>query len=218
MASHKSDYSGFVEQFSAALAKHVGFRDLLSPAYMMVVSNFMQDAILDKIDQERELSFSGMSASPYSWIDTIGNFGTAFPTVCDLWQQWWSIPTPGRACGVLQYASVLMYSDNTNPIFSPWNSDTGGGPPTLWETDGHIYDQSWLPENLNFLRATFTPDYVRNSVSAAAITLRGHTDSTVPEKMVSDFDDVETFVELRIEELIESLSLPLGEVRKWITM
>jgi hypothetical protein len=31
MASHQSDYAGFVEQFSAALAKHTGFRELLSP-------------------------------------------------------------------------------------------------------------------------------------------------------------------------------------------
>lgn len=50
IASHESIYTGFVEQFSAALAKHVGFRDLLSPTCYFAVSHFMRNAILDKID------------------------------------------------------------------------------------------------------------------------------------------------------------------------
>lgn len=217
MVSHESNYAGFVEQFSAALAKHAGFRDFLTPPQYFAVSSFMLNAILDKIDQERDLSFSGMRASPYSWIYTIGSFGTAFPSVRDLWEEWWNCPTIGRACGVLQYASTLMYSDDRNPIFSPWTPDAGGGPPTLWETDGHIFDQSWLPENVEFLHSTFSPDYVRDAISAATVTLRGVTDSSVPELILSDFDNAVTFVELRIEELIQYLSRPLGEVRQWIT-
>ena len=215
--SRESTYAGFFEQLSAALAKHAGFRDLLSPTHYVAVSNFMRNAILDKIDQEKKLAFSSMRDSPYSWIYTIGTFGTAFPSVSDLWEEWWSCLTVGRACGVLQYASVLMYPEDRNPIFSPWTPDAGGGAPVLWETNGHIFDQSWLPENLEFLRTTLTPGYVRESISAAALILRGETDSSVPEKMISNFDNAVTFVELRIEELIQYLSLPLGEVGEWQT-
>lgn len=217
MTSHESVYAGFVEQFSAALAKHKGFRDLLSPPQYNAVSSFMRNAILDKIDQERGLSFSGMRASPYSWIYTIATFGTAFPAISELWEEWWSCRTVGRACGVLQYASILMYPDDENPIFASWRPDVGGGAPTPWETDGHIFEQSWLPENVEFLRATLTPNYVRDSISAAAVTLRGETDSSVPELMVSDFDNAVTLVELRIEELLQYLASPLGEVRQWTT-
>ncbi len=217
LESHESNYAGFVEQFSAGLAKHAGFRGLLSPPRYFAVSRFIRNTILDKIDQERDLSFFGMHASPYSWVCTIGTFGTAFPDISDLWEEWWDCSTVGRACGVLQYASSLMYPDDKNPIFSPWTPDAGGGAPVLWETDGHIFDQSWLPENVEFLRATFTPNYVRKSILAAAVTLHGKTNSLVPELMVSDFDDAVTFVELRIEELIQYLSSPLGEVRQWVT-
>lgn len=217
MASHESEYAGFVEQFSAALAKHAGFQHLLSPPHRRAVSKFMRYAILDKIDLERELAFSGMRASPYSWIYTIGTFGTAFPEISDLWEEWWSCPTIGRACGVLQYTSVLMYPDNKNPIFSPWTTDAGGGAPALWETDGHIFDQSWLPENVEFMRAILTPNYVRNSISKAASILRAESGSLIPQMMIADFDSASTFVELRIEELIQYLSLPLGEVRDWLT-
>ncbi|MCP4643191.1 MAG: hypothetical protein GY851_22275 [bacterium] len=217
MASHESEYAGFVEQFSAVLAKHAGFRDLLSPTHRGAVSDFICNAILDKIDQECDLSFSGMGASPYSWILTIGTFGTAFPAVADLWREWWTVPSVGRACGVLQYASVLMYPDEKNPIFSPWTAEIGGGPPRLWETDGFIHDQSWLPENVDFMRSTFTTNYIRDAVLAATGVLRGEINSPVPQKMVSDFDDVVTFVELRLEELAQNLSLPFGEIRDWIT-
>jgi hypothetical protein len=217
MASHESKYAGFVEQFSAALAKHTGYHDLLSLRQRQAVSEFMWQAILDKIDMERELSFSGMHASPYSWINTIGTIGTVFPDIGNLWQEWWGCSTIGRACGVLQYASVLMYPEDRNPIFSPWTPHAGGGAPVPWETDGHIFDQSWLPENVEFLRDTLTPNYVRDSISVAALTLGNETGSSVPDLMIGDFNNAVTFVELRIEELIQYLSLPFGEVRDWLT-
>lgn len=217
MSSHESDYAGFVEQFSAAMAKHAGFRDILTPVQYEAVEAFMRDVILDKIDREQSLSFSGMRASPYSWVSAIGTFGTVFPSVAQLWREWWSMPTAGRACGVLQYTSALMYSDDKNPMFSPWTPDGGGGPPTLWETDGHIFDQSWLPQNVDFLRSTLTAAYVRESISEAASVLRGKIDSPVPALMVADFNKASPLVELRIEELLEYLSLPLGQVRYWAT-
>ncbi len=217
MASHQSDYTGFVEQFSGALARHAGFRAMLSPKQYDAVARFMRDTILDKIDQERQLSFSGWPASPYSWIQAIGTFGTVFPALSELWEGWWTVPTVGRACGVLQYASALMYPDSENPIFAPWTRDAGGGPPTLWETSGFIYEESWLPENVSFLRATLTPAYVEESVKRAAVVVSGKIDSPVPQRMVADFAQASTLVELRIEELLKYLSLPLGQVRQWIT-
>lgn len=217
MASHKSAYLGFVEHFVAAQAKRHGFRSVMTPSQHTAVSDFMWHTILDKIDLERELSFSGMGSSPYSWIRSICSYGTAFPSINDLWSEWWNCCTVGRAYGVLQYASVLMYPDNENPVFAVWTPENGGGAPSLWETSGHIYDQAWLPENVTFLQSTFTPDFLQNSVSMAARLLRENTTSPVPELMAADCDARAAFVECRIEELIMNLSLPLGEVRDWLT-
>lgn len=217
MKSHESDYAGFVEYFSSAMARHSGFQRLLTATQCDAVTVFMKEAILDKIDQEKELSFSGMRATPYSWMYTIGTFGTVFPCVPQLWEEWWSMPTIGRACGVLQYVSVLMYPDDKNPIFAPWTCDSGGGAPALWETDGFIYENAWLPENVSFLRATLTPLYIQQSISKAAAVLHGNINSTVPEQMACDFQAARVLLELRIEELLQFLSLPLGEVRSWTT-
>lgn len=214
MASHKSEYLGFVEQFSGALARHNGFKGILKPSEHEAVSDFMCHTILDKIDQERELCFSGMGASPYSWIDSIGSHGMAFTSIGDLWNEWWGCGTLGRACGVLQYASVLIYPDDENPIFTPWTPERGGGAPTLWETNSHIFDLAWLPENSDFLRAALTPDHVSNSVSMAARLLNS---IPLPQMMAADCEARAEFLGCRIEELVQYLSLPLGEVRDWVT-
>ena len=213
MSSH---HPGAVEKFCSALAKHHGFRDFLTQPQYNAVLSFMRNAILDKIDKENCLSYSGMHASPYAWISGIGTLGAVFPAVGELWQKWWSCPTVGRACGVLQYASVLMYPDDQNPIFAPWTHEAGGGAPSLWEAEGIMY-QSWLPENVEFLRNTFTLNFVRHSLSTAAETLHAKIDSSVPALMVSAFEAKAPFVELRMEELFLNLSLPLGEIRYWTT-
>lgn len=217
MASEESEYAGFVEQFSAALAKHAGFRDLLPSSNYAAVSDFMCHAILDKIEEERSLSFTGMRASPYKWIYAIGMVGTAFPTIHNLWEGWWNRRSCGRACGVLQYASIFMYPDDRNPIFSPWTPDAGGGPPEPWETGGHIFEQSWLNENTAFLRGTFTASYIRESLSTAATTLRKEMDCPIPDMMVAEFDCRIKFVERRIAEFLDNLSRPLGKSKRWAT-
>jgi hypothetical protein len=215
--SHESVYTGFAELFFTALTQHAGFRDLLTPAQGDAVARFMSTAILDKIDQEKSLAFSGMEASPYSWIYTIGAFGTVFSEMPHLWQAWWDMPTKGRACGVLQYVSALMYPDGENPIFEPWTADDGGGTPALWEAYGLICEKAWLPENVDFLRETLTPDYIQQSLAKALVVLHGNIDSHIPELMVSDFEGARMLVELRIKELLHYLSRPLGEARSWST-
>ena len=140
-----------------------------------------------------------------------------FPAVSDLWERWWQVATVGRACGVLQYASVLMYPDDRNPIFAPRTPHGGGGPPVLWETDAFCFDYPWLPANVAFLRARLAPAYVRMSITAAATVLREKLDCPVPEQMLSDFGATATRVGLRIQELVAYLAQPLGAVREWVT-
>ncbi|WP_460597613.1 hypothetical protein [Geomonas sp. Red276] len=213
----ESRLAGFAELFSTAMAKHAGFRHILTLAQVEAVETFMRMAILEKIDQEKSLSFSGSLATPYTWISAIGTFGTVFPTVELLWKDWWSASTVGRACAVLQYVSALMYPDDRNPIFSPWTRDAGGGVPALWDTDSLSCDQAWLPENIAYLRGTLTPRFIHLSITTAAAMLRGNIQSSVPEQMMSDFERAKVLVELRVEELLQYLAVPLGEVRSWVT-
>jgi len=210
-ASGHSGYEGFVEQFLAALAQRQGFVGFLPREQHEAIAKFMSDAILDKIDQENKLTFSGMAASPYAWINSIAALGTAFPCIPALWREWWDMHTRGQAYAVLQYASCLMYFSTDNPVFSPWSPERGGGPPCLWETGAFIDRQSWLADNVVFLKKTLSVRYVGEAVSNAAISLNGCPDSFKAERLAADFESASEIVAQRIDDLITILSSPLGK-------
>jgi hypothetical protein len=154
----ESVYGGFVEYFSTALAEKGGFAEILNKQEHQAVMEFMCDSILDVLDRNNGLHFSGQpisTASPYRWFQAIGTFAVVYPNVERLWSIWWRMETRGHAMGVLQYISTLMYEDSNNPIFDPWTREQGGGPPSLFETEGFIYYQSWRPENTSFQRIIF---------------------------------------------------------------
>ena len=209
MRDHLSPYAGFVEYFSAALARRPLIADLLKAPAAEAVMAFMRDSILDRIDRETSLSHKGLRGSPYPWFEAIGSFAVLFPNLDSLWRTWWPMETPGHAIGVLQYMSCLMYADDQNPIFAPWTPKEGGGPPALWETDSHIYEQCWQPANVAFFRTTMTPYYVREALDRALVVLQGHMENEVPTRMCSDFERQRNLLTCRLAALPEIVSEPL---------
>jgi hypothetical protein len=166
-------YGGFVEYFYSALAtKHV-FDEYLTPGQTMAASQFMRESILEEIDNQRGLSYSGMGARPYCWITALTTYGVLLPDVDQLWTPWWSIDTIGRAVAAVQYISCLLYRENENPIFAPWTRDEGGGPPWLWEFGGHLYNHRWLEPNVAFLTETLNPRRVEDALGRAVARLDG---------------------------------------------
>ena len=201
LSNRQSEYGGFVEHLWPALARPTLLQDHLTPDQYSAVVTFMSDALLDQIDQENALSFAGMGASPYTWFGGIGAFAVIFPTFPQLWKRWWEMTTPGQACAVLQYLSCLLYGDDLNPIFSPWCEVYGGGPPCLWETEGHIYEQGWREDNVNYLQTTLTTAFIEDRLRYAARKLKDLVQSPVPQLMINDFSEQETLLTLRLEEL-----------------
>jgi len=207
------EHGGTVEMFWTAMARHQGFKKLLSIKQFEAVGSFISDGILDSIDLERSLSFEGMvGRTPYHWFHALGSFATVFSTLAELWEEWWSSKSSGHARGVLQYASCLMYPEYQNPIFAPWTHDRGGGPPGLWETEGHIYDRPWREENIAFLRSTLTPEYIRGSMQSAADMLDG-IQLLLASTMIEEFPESELRVAVQIEELLDNLALTAMERR-----
>ncbi len=208
-----SPYGSFIEYFSAALAARPDLPEILGEQGWRAVAGFMRGSILDRMDEEVALRFAGMGASPYKWFDALGSFAVIFAEVESLWTEWWRLETPGHARAALQYLSCLMYEDAENPIFSPWTPLGGGGAPSLFETDGHIYDQGWRSENIAFLEVTLSPEYLQARLQEAAQVLEGD-ESGVPQKMMADFEKHKTLLELRIQQL--SLLLLELDASGWI--
>ena len=101
-----------MESFSGALAKHAGYKKQLTPSQYDAVNLFMRNVILDKIDQEVDLSIKRCrGVSPYDWIGAIVTYGTVYQNLSKLWENWWRVTSKGRAIAMLKYVSGLMYAE-----------------------------------------------------------------------------------------------------------
>ncbi len=149
-------YGGLIEHFYPVLADRQVFDLHLTPQQSAVVSEFMRQTILEEIDDQRGLAFQGSRTRPYRWFRALTTYGVLRPDLDRLWTAWWTLNTVGRAIAAVQYISCLMYPENENPVFAPWTPDRGGGPPCLWEFEGHLYEHRWQEPNVNFLKRILT--------------------------------------------------------------
>lgn len=204
-----SEYGGFVEHLYPALADRHVFDVHLTPKQTSAVSEFMRQTILEEIDVQRGLSYRGARARPYRWFGAMTSYGVLLPDLEHLWTAWWSMVTEGRAIATVQYISCLMYPENENPIFAPWTPDGGGGPPSLWEFEGHLYSHKWLEPNITFLKQFLTTATVRNALDDALERLQGPGRDTVAT-MIADFPLLTGTIEARCRELPVILAADSG--------
>jgi hypothetical protein len=183
-----SEYGGFVEQFYPVLADRPVFDTLLTPHQIAAVSEFMRRSILDEIDKQRGLAYRGSRAKarPYHWVYALTTYGVLLPDIESLWTAWWALGTTGRAVAAVQYISALMYPDDGNPIFAPWTPDEGGGPPNLWEFEGHLYSHRWQEQNVAFLRRSLNASAVGEVLARAVKELEGEPEHEVAARVLAE--------------------------------
>ena len=212
-----NEYGGLVENLYPALADRQVFEKFLKPNQAAAVSKFMRESILEEIDDQRELSFKGPQARPYRWVRTFTTYGVLRPDIEVLWNEWWTLGNVGRAYAVLQYISCLMYASNENPIFAPWTANEGGGPPVLWELDGHLYEHSWQAANVTFARGFLTFERVRAVLMRAVKMLESAPEYSRALQLLEDFALCEGIVKARCEELPRLLEIGTKRVveKKW---
>jgi len=192
---------GFVEQFWPALLNGSALTRVFSQKEREVFISFMRNCILDRLDDEESLRFSGMGARPYDWVRTFVSYGTLFSDVEILWNEWWQMKTSGHAVAAFQYASALMYEDKKNPVFDPWTPDKGGGPPALWDCGAMMFNVGWKQENLDFFKNTLNAEYFEQKLRIALDKIKDPTAKSVASRITDDFPGQRARMEFRIEEL-----------------
>ena len=197
----KSGYGGFVEQFYPVLANRHVFDRHLTSSQTSAVSEFMRASILEEIDEQRGLAYQGMKVRPYRWINALTTYGVLLPDMDRLWNALWNVSTVGRAIAVVQYISCLMYPDDGNPIFAPWTRDGGGGPPCLWEYEGHLYENSWLEPNVSFLKQSLNLGDASNALHQAVQRLVSQPEHSVAQKVQMDIPLCNETLSARCSEL-----------------
>jgi hypothetical protein len=109
------------------------------------------------------------------------------PDLGSLWTAWWSLETVGRAVAAVQYISCLMYPENENPVFAPWTPDGGGGPPCLWDSEGHSYQHCWQSPNILFVKETLNVPTVSRALTRCVERLADQPEISVALQVQSDF-------------------------------
>lgn len=170
----EGDRGSFTENFYYAVTtpRYGSGRWLLEemcpPRVQQSVYDYLRGTLLDRIDAEQTLSCVGMSAPTYSWFEGLTFLGCFVPEFGSFWSSWWSIKTTGRAVAAVQYASCLLFDASDNPVFAPWTSHGGGGPPCLWSLGGMGTAEHWLASNIDELRAVLTPQSLVDVAGAPA--------------------------------------------------
>jgi hypothetical protein len=182
----QQEFGGFVEHFYPLLAEPRVFESHLTHKQVLGVSEFMRLTILDEIEAQRGLAYRGARARPNRWIGALASFGVLRPEVDRLWTDWWSIKTVGYAVAAVQYISCLMYEEHENPVFAPWTPNEGGGPPCLWEFEGHLYESRWLDQNVSFLTRILTATKVREALTRAVKRLVDEPEHSIAAGIEAD--------------------------------
>jgi hypothetical protein len=189
---------------------------MLSEEQQRAFARYANDAFLGAIDRGQRLRSEGSGAYAYGWFYELGSFATVCPGFEPLWREWWNLNSEGRAIGALQYLSCLMYENNANPVFSPWNPDKGGGAPPLWaDTMGGVNDRPWNAANIAFLKNALDADRLFASIDPCLERLSNPEDRQIAERMKTDFAAQRTLLEFRIEELPVILASEYHGSSKW---
>lgn len=214
-----SSYAGVIEHFYPVLADRHLFDAHLSQKRAEIVSDFMRRAILEEIDDQRGLSYKEAGARPLRWIRALTTYGVFLPDIERLWTAWWSLGTTGRAVAAIQYISCLMYPENENPVFAPWTPDRGGGPPCLWEFEGHLYTHRWLDPNVAFLRKALSVQSVDDALARAVNQLASERERSIATLVQEDFPLCEATVVARCAHLPQLLETnqETGRIFEWPT-
>lgn len=198
-------YGVFVENFYPALVRGKILTKVTSEEERAAVARFFRETILEELDSQTQLRGVGSGAKPYRWMGAFATYGVLLPDLYLLWEAWWPASTVGRALGVVQYASCLIYGEQDNPVFPAWTPTEGGGPPELWSYEGFLYEDHWQEPNLAFLKTALTAETIGPALDRAVERLRESPELALAQQVQTDFACGMPLVRQRCSELLERL-------------
>ena len=104
-------------------------------------------------------------------------------------------------------------------MFAPWTPNGGGGPPCLWEFEGHLYSHRWLEPNVAFLNRVLGVRGVSKITNRAVDRLVGQLEHDVAVQIQTDLPLLTAALQARCAELpqlLESTREP-GRTHAWST-
>ncbi|WP_239320849.1 hypothetical protein [Epibacterium sp. Ofav1-8] len=194
-----------------ALAYRPIYPEFFNKQQYRAMTDFFVHVLLVRMGREEFLSFRGSEASPYEWIRLHDELIWLFPVAEQIWDEWWSFKTPGMAVCAVQWLSALLYEEDENPFFEPWNSLEGGGAPNLTRIDhlsngiDHLSKETAPSANTEFIRSTLTPKWAEGVLARAVEVLSKHESFDLVYTMWLDSSRRSTLFEERARKLLEEM-------------
>ena len=204
MSDRGIDHEVEVEFHRALIRRNILDRMLVASERERLCA-FLADGFLDRVELERGFTYDRHRSN--NWIYRFNSIGPIAPVISRIWDDWWSMNSPGKAVCALKYASGLIYWDGENPIYTPWTPTEGGGGPYLTERDGAVTETAWLQPNVTFLRSKLTPAYVIERMEAAEAVLRPEPEHAMAKRLSEDARNRMEVIELQIHEVINDLAV-----------
>lgn len=181
----------FEASFLQALRRPYLWRVMMDASQRQQVRMFLIDTILTRMDNERDFD------PAMTWLITLNDLGGTGPLIRGIWFRWWALDSPGKAVCALQYAALLIYPLEDNPLW-----------PEKWRPLKHPLGDSeaWLAENLAFLREVLMPERLLAGVHAAVEKLRGEQEEDIATRIAQDALDARDIIEIQIEDVLAELS------------
>jgi hypothetical protein len=181
------------------------FDKMMTAAQREAVYEFFRDSFLERLDLERGFAEIRNGSPTFCWIGRFNSLGVIMPRIEWIWNAWWTLETPGRAVAALQYCSCLMYFEGENPLFEIWK----GVSPPLWTNDSLFGGGAgWREENIAFLSASLTTDFVVSKVEKATARLELEPGGEKARRLQADLPQCRPLIEERIKELLLRLRNP----------
>lgn len=189
LSSEKGDY--LAENLLMALRRPYLWRQMMDAGQRRQVRAFLTETMLCRIDSQRGFD------SQMTWLPVWNALGGTAPIMRALWQQWWSLTSPGKAICALQYAAHLIYPPEHNPLW-PAGRGTFCYPLSCSE--------AWTAENLEFLRKELVPETLLINVRKAARLLHNEPEAGLAERIARDAKAAGEIIEIQVEELLNGLA------------
>jgi hypothetical protein len=169
----------------------------------------------DRVEAQGDLSCDPGSRIANAWISRFNSLGIVAPVIGQIWDDWWMLNHPGKTRCAVMYASGLVYLKGENPIYGAWTPEQGGGGPYLTQSDSSIFDRAWRDDNLAFLKAILSVDYVTARLGESARKLEAYPEAKVASQVANDAKRRADVIELRIGDLLENLARVPPEQDWW---
>jgi hypothetical protein len=209
------EYGGMAEQVFASLSARPLHPEFFNEEEFDATMQYVASLILEAMGQETTFPPAGYHRTHYSWFYALGSFMVVFPRLDYLWERWWSLPNEALSLRMVEYVSCLLYENMDNPVFAPHTRNKGGGPPSLVETDGHIFDQTTHPDNVAFLEATLSVDYVHERLQAARATITTPENRRILDQILEEFELQSIILEERLADFPKLLRMPKKDIEYW---